>query len=135
MFGDGLGDVLVNGEEGFAGTPVHLADELAAKGVDDTGDGGVLRLQMKSKSSIPWTALGCIPLLKSVLTSDPLGYFVLVDLLYEASCLVVEESVREGESTRLGGLKRVMLSLADCKPLAVLARGADSGMMAIRNRR
>ena len=57
---------------------------------------GVLRLQMKSKSSIPWTALGCIPLLKSVLTSDPLGYFVLVDLLYEASCLVVEESVREG---------------------------------------
>lgn len=40
MLGDGLGDVLVNGKEGLAGTPVHLADELATEGVDDTGDGG-----------------------------------------------------------------------------------------------
>lgn len=62
---------------------------------------GVLRLQMKSKSSIPCTALGCIPLLKSVLTSDiHADCFVPADLLYEASCLVVEEGVRErGEHT------------------------------------
>lgn len=30
---------LVNWEEGLAGSPVHLGDELATEGVDDTGDG------------------------------------------------------------------------------------------------
>jgi hypothetical protein len=35
-----------------------------------------------------------------------------------------------GERTRLGGSKRVMLSLALRPPLAALARGADEGMMA-----
>lgn len=40
VLGHGLLDVLVDGEEGLAGTPVHLADELTTEGVDDTGDGG-----------------------------------------------------------------------------------------------
>jgi len=40
VLGHGLGNVLVDGEEGLAGTPVHLADELATEGIDDTGDGG-----------------------------------------------------------------------------------------------
>lgn len=57
---------------------------------------GVDRLQMKSKSSIPCTARGCIPLasqsvsLALTLYSSP-GY-----VLDEASSLVVEEVVFEG---------------------------------------
>lgn len=39
MLGDGLADVLVDGQESLAGTPVHLADELTTESVDDTGYG------------------------------------------------------------------------------------------------
>jgi hypothetical protein len=37
VFGNGLGDVLVDGQESLARTPIHLADELTTKGVDDAG--------------------------------------------------------------------------------------------------
>jgi hypothetical protein len=37
-------DFLVDGQQCLAGTPVHLADELTAEGVDDTGDGRLLAL-------------------------------------------------------------------------------------------
>lgn len=40
MLGHGLLDALVDGEEGLAGAPVHLAHELTTEGVDDTGHGG-----------------------------------------------------------------------------------------------
>lgn len=40
VLGHGLLNVLVDGEEGLAGTPVHLANELATESVDDTGHGG-----------------------------------------------------------------------------------------------
>ena len=49
MFGYGLVHGLVDGQEGLAGAPVHLAHELATKGVDDTGDGGRLALADKVK--------------------------------------------------------------------------------------
>lgn len=74
MLGHGLLDRLVDGEQGLAGTPVHLADELAAEGVDDTGNRGLL-------------ALANVVKVKHAL--DSLGLHA-VD---EASRLVVEEGV------------------------------------------
>lgn len=44
VLGNGLVDLLVDGQQSLAGAPVHLADELATKGVDDAGDGGRLSL-------------------------------------------------------------------------------------------
>lgn len=43
----GLSNVLVDGEQGLAGAPVHLADELTAECVDDTCDGRSLALADK----------------------------------------------------------------------------------------
>lgn len=65
---------------------------------------GVLRLQMKSKSSIPCTALVCMPLsccqnrchpshTPSLPLEGPRGCSETGDLLDETSCLWVEESV------------------------------------------
>jgi len=39
MLGHCLLNALVNWEESLAGSPVHLADELATESVDDTGNG------------------------------------------------------------------------------------------------
>lgn len=44
VLGNGLGDLLVDGQESLAGSPVHLGDELTTESVDDTGDGGGLAL-------------------------------------------------------------------------------------------
>jgi len=44
VLGHGVGSGLVDREESLGGAPVHLADELAAEGVDDTGDGRLLAL-------------------------------------------------------------------------------------------
>jgi hypothetical protein len=55
---------------------------------------GCLRLQMKSKSSMPWTALVCIPLLR--LSAGFLRWCASCgegNLLDETSCLGVEELV------------------------------------------
>ena len=55
---------------------------------------GVLRLQMKSKSSIPCTARGCRPLNEqSVDVVGDLEIRASGGLLDEASCLVIEEHV------------------------------------------
>lgn len=43
--------------------------------------------------------------------------------------LLWKRALLRGERTRLGGSKRVMLSLAEA-PLAVLTRGAEVGMLA-----
>jgi hypothetical protein len=57
---------------------------------------GVVRLQMKSKSSMPWTARGCRPLEASVSISrrcTGAAWLAGWALLDEASCLGVEEGV------------------------------------------
>lgn len=67
---------------------------------------GVLRLQMKSKSSMPCTALGCMPL--DWVSSAPLslrGVCGTWNILYEASRLVVEKSVFEGRPHAAGGVE------------------------------
>ena len=44
VLGHGLVDLLVDGQQGLAGSPVHLADELSTEGVDNTSNGGGLAL-------------------------------------------------------------------------------------------
>lgn len=44
VLGHGLAYVLVDGEQCLAGSPVHLADELATESIDDTRHGGGLTL-------------------------------------------------------------------------------------------
>lgn len=53
---------------------------------------GDFRLQMKSKSSMPWTARGCRPLV-SELNHAQAQVGINWDLLNETSCLVMEEGV------------------------------------------
>lgn len=74
MLGNGLVDLLVDGQQSLAGAPVHLADELTTEGVDDTGDRGSLALadEVKVKHSLDGTGLETVD---------------------EASSLVGEESV------------------------------------------
>lgn len=55
---------------------------------------GVVRLQMKSKSSMPWTARGCIPLDRPSVYA--IGPKLTDHSLYETSCLVVEKGIGEG---------------------------------------
>ena len=95
MLGHGLGDILVDGEECLAGTPVHLADELATKGVDDTSHGGSgpLADEVKVQHTLDSSGLHTT---ETVVNHDiPCQLCGPSDLLYEASCLVVEESVGE----------------------------------------
>lgn len=66
---------------------------------------GVLRLQMKSKSSMPCTARGCIPLFDSGQTSREAPTRGEEDLLDEASCLVVEEGMSKGRVDTAGGVE------------------------------
>jgi len=39
VLGEGFRHILVDGKKGLAGAPIHLADELTAKSVDDAGNG------------------------------------------------------------------------------------------------
>ena len=75
VLGHGLLDGLVDGQQGLAGAPVHLADELAAEGVDDAGDGGGLALadEVEVEHTLDGAGLQAVD---------------------EASGLVVEEGVR-----------------------------------------
>jgi len=90
---------------------------------------GVLRLQMKSKSSMPCTARGCMPLLPSVPWHTPAkGY--LETYYTKHRVLLWKRVCSRGVRTRLGGSKRRMLSLAEMLPLAAVARGgAADGMV------
>lgn len=74
VLGHGLLDVLVDGEQGLAGSPVHLADELTAESVDDTGHRGGLALANVVKVEHALDSLG-------------------LHAVDEASRLVVEEGV------------------------------------------
>ena len=129
MFGHSLSGVLVDGEESLAGAPVHLADELATEGVDDTSDGGGRTLADEVKVEHALDSSG----LHATVTVSYLGGIELRDpnkTYYTKHLVLLWKRVWErGERTRLGGWKRVMLSLADFRPLAVVARGVDSGMM------
>lgn len=64
---------------------------------------GVVRLQMKSKSSMPWTARGCIPLHRPSVYA--IGSNLMNHSLYEASCLVVEKGIGEGRPHSAGRLE------------------------------
>ena len=95
MLGNGLGDILVDREEGLAGTPVHLADELATKGVDDTSHGGSGPLADEVKVQHTLDGSGLHTTVGQLLTMAFRANCAIHHLLYEASCLVVEESVGE----------------------------------------
>lgn len=79
-----LADLLVDGQESLRGAPVHLADELATEGVDDSGNGGGLALadEVKVKHTLDGAGLETVD---------------------EASCLVVEESVLGERAQRAAG--------------------------------
>jgi hypothetical protein len=84
VLADGLLGALVDGEKSLAGAPVHLADELATKGVDDTGDRGNLSFadEVKVKHAL-----------------DSLG----LQTVDETSRLGVEQSVRRSRAQRSAG--------------------------------
>jgi len=79
VLADSLLGALVNREKSLAGAPVHLADELATEGVDDTGDRGNLSLadEVKVKHAL-----------------DSLG----LQTVDETSRLGVEQSVRRSRA-------------------------------------
>lgn len=80
----------------------HLTDELAAKGVDDTrnGGGGPLADKVEVEHALDSSGLH---------TTAPVNRYwriaIGTDILYEASCLVVEEGVGEGREHAAGGLE------------------------------
>lgn len=84
MLGNGLGNLLVDGEESLASSPVHLADELATEGVDDAryGRSGALADEVKVKHALDGAGL---------------------EAVHEASRLVVEKSVRGKRAQRPAG--------------------------------
>ena len=84
VLGHGLVYALVNWEEGLAGSPVHLADELSTESVDDARNGG------------------CGALADEVEIEHALDGSWL-ETVHEASRLVVEESVLSTRAQRSAG--------------------------------
>jgi len=84
MLGESLPDVLVDREESLAGAPVHLADELAAKGIDDPSHrwGAALADEVEVKHALDSFWLHSID---------------------ETSCLIVEEGLFGGRTAGSGG--------------------------------
>ena len=106
VLGHGLGDILVDGKEGLAGAPVHLANELATKGVDDTSHRGSGPLADEVKVQHTLDGSGLHTTVGQLLTTVFRANCVIPsDLLYEASCLVVEEGVGERREHAAGGLE------------------------------
>ena len=79
---------------------VHFADELTTEGVDDTSHGGSgpLADEVKVQHTLDGSGLHTTggELARIPKPSKPIVYSDSSNLLDEASCLVVEESVREG---------------------------------------
>ena len=118
MLGHGLADVLVDGQKSLAGSPVpspslafrmleqgdflanaHLAHELTAEGVDDTGHGGGLALADEVEVEHALHGTGLQSAVPPSVACPPLTAFFAAwsfseGLLDEASCLRVEEGVR-----------------------------------------
>lgn len=92
VLGNGLVNLLVDGQQGLAGAPVHLADELAAKGVDDAGDRGRLSLanEVKVQHALDGAGLQAVD---------------------EASRLLGEESVRGERAERSAGSSKALDSV------------------------
>ena len=128
MLGEGLLSVLVDGEKGLAGTPVHLANELATEGVDDTGDGGsgALADEVKVEHALHGSGLHAT-IAGQFFCSISLARFRAsrADLLYEASCLVVEESVVCGRENTAGRGEAGNVVVG--RLIAVAGRGGSRG--------
>ena len=105
---------------------VHLADELTTESVDDTSHGRSRTLadEVKVEHALDSSGLHATAIVSWNRVAEPNTTYYTKHLV-----LLWKRVWERGERTRLGGLKRVMLSLADFRPLAVLARGADSGMV------
>lgn len=75
---------LVNWQKGLAGSPVHLADELSTKGIDDARNGrcGALADEVEIEHALHGSWL---------------------ETVHEASCLVVEESMLCARAQRPAG--------------------------------
>lgn len=84
---------------------IHLADELAAKCVDDTsnGGGGALADEVKVKHALDSSGLhaAVVPPQSAPASHATTGHH----LLYETSCLIVEECVLEGGQGTAWGRK------------------------------
>ena len=102
VLGHGLLDILVDGKEGLAGAPVHLADELATEGVDDTGHrgGGTLANEVKVEHALHGSGLHATAELVNIRCCTAGG--AVEYSLYEASCLVVEKGVVKGREGTAG---------------------------------
>lgn len=126
MLGHGLLDILVDREEGLAGTPVHLADELTTEGVNNTryGRSGALADEIEVEHALHGSGLHTTDLLLvshvEVGEESPESH----DLLHEASCLVVEKAVLGGreDTARRGETGDVVVGRLDA-----VARGESRG--------
>lgn len=84
MLGNGLLNLLIDGQEGLAGAPVHLADELTTEGIDDASNRGcgTLADEVEIEHALDSTGLQTVD---------------------EASCLLVEESMGGERAQRPAG--------------------------------
>ena len=84
VLGNSLGNLLIDGQESLAGAPVHLADELTTEGVDDASNrgSGTLADEVEIEHALDSTGLQTVD---------------------EASCLLVEESMRGKRAQRPAG--------------------------------
>lgn len=96
VLGHGLLNILVDGKESLAGTPVHLADELTTEGVDNTryGRSGALADEIEIEHALHGSGLHTTDV--SLVSHVEVVGAESHDLLHEASCLVVEKAVLGG---------------------------------------
>lgn len=106
-------DLLVDWQQSLAGTPVHLADELSAEGIDDAGDGRGLALADEVE-------------IQHALHSPRL------ETVNEASCLVVEESVRRQRAQRAAGSSKALDLVVGRQVLAAIGTGGCHGENRVR---
>ena len=95
VLGHGVGSGLVDREESLGGAPVHLADELAAEGVNDTSDGRLLALadEVEVKHALDGLGLHSAVAIVSGILGVLYTFCNEGNLLDETSCLGVEELV------------------------------------------
>jgi hypothetical protein len=107
VLGHGLVYILVDWQQSFTGSPVHLADELTTEGVNDACNGGCLALadEVEIEHALDGSRLQTVD---------------------KASCLFVEESVLSTRAQR---------SARSCKAAdVVVGREASTRSCAIRRR-
>ena len=116
MFCHSLLNILVDREKSFAGAPIHLTDELATEGVNDTSNGGSgpLADEVEVEHALHGSRLHTTAsdvsqdrdlLLATIFDESWLDeYIAIKNLLYKTSGLVVKEGRGEG---REGTTRRV----------------------------